>query len=101
MSKQKNVLKCEKKVLISCDETDFNNYMREEFNLPNFEIVAEQELNNNMTWTTTVEPKEMDAKELLKIIRSGNAQWKVANLLDHLCFENKLEAGEYGVEIAW
>lgn len=101
MAKEKNVLKCEKKVMITCEETDFNDFMREEFNIPSYEIVAEEELNNNMTWTSTVESKEMDAKELLKIIRTGNAMWSTGKMLDHLCFEGKLEAGDYGISICW
>jgi hypothetical protein len=101
MAKEKNVLKCEKKVMITCDYNDFNNFMQEEFNIPNYEIIAEEELHNDMTWTATVESNEMDAKELLKIIRTGNAMWSTRKMLDHLCFEGKLEAGDYGIEICW
>lgn len=101
MSKEKNVLKCEKKVMISCDWHEIERFIQEEFNLPNYEIVAEEELSNDMTWTANVEAEEMDAKELVKVLRTGNAQWQTRSLMNQLCYEGKIEAGEYAVRISW
>ena len=102
MSKQKNVLKCEKKVMISVDYNDLDRFIQDEFNLPNFELVADEELNNDTTKTFNVDAEEMNQKELVGILRgTKSTQYQTRQLLCQLCFEGKLEAGEYAVNISW
>lgn len=101
MSKQKNVLNCEKKVMIGCEYDELERFIRDEFNIPNYDFIADEELSNDMTWTANIEPKEMDAKELLDVIRNGNTGFKTSDLMNQLCFEGRLEAGEYAVDICW
>ena len=101
MAKEKNVLDCEKKVMITCEYDELERFIKEEFNLPNYDIIADEELINDIIWTTNVESIEMDAKELINIIRKGNTSYKTRSLMNQLCFEGKIEAGEYAVDICW
>ena len=101
MSKQKNVLKIEKKVMIKCDYHDLNEFIKNELKLPQFEFIADEELNNDSTWTTNVRPEEMDYKEFIAILRGGSTMYQSGALMNQLCFEGKLEAGEYAVDICW
>lgn len=102
MAKQKNILKCEKKVMISVEYHDLEKFIQDELNLPEYDFIADEELNNDTTWTAKVEPIEMNSKELCDIVRGKETtMYKTRNLLDQLCFEGLLEAGEYAVDICW
>lgn len=94
-------LKCEKIVVIEVEYSDLEEFVRKEFNQNGYELIPDEELNNNMTKTYDVEPKEMDQKVLMDFIRHNKGMYLTGKLLDQLCFEGKLDEGKYNVDICW
>jgi len=91
-------LKCIKKVMIEVDDNDLNTFIQNEFNQHGFEMVADLEMNDMTAKTFNVKPKEMDQKKLVDFIRYNKGMYITHDLLDQLCFEGKLDEGEYVVQ---
>ena len=68
-----------------------------------FEIVAHEELSNNMSKSYNVGqydwavPKESDKKE----ISNGKSHYRTGKILEWMCAEKVIEPGEYVVDISW
>ena len=94
-------LKCEKKVMIKCDYYDLDQFIQHHFNQSKYEFVADIEGNNYTSYTYNVEPKKMDEEKLMNFIRYNKGMYLIKDLLNQLCFENKLEKGEYIINVSW
>lgn len=68
-----------------------------------FEIVAYEELGNDSAQTFNVGkydwavPSEGDKQEIL----DGKLHWRTGKILEWMCSEEKIPAGDYVVEISW
>ena len=104
MAKQKNKLECTKKVVISVDEHNLSTFIRNEFNQPSFEFVADWEANNDSEYSINVHKEELDneqIKEVLDFVRHNKGDRITGLLLQQLCVEGKIDEGEYLIQVCW
>ena len=85
--------------LIEAD--DFNAFVESKYG-GSFEIVAIEELNNNMRWSFNVPNKAYMTKEDAEKIRSGNyPMWSTHMVVQCLYDDGYLEEGEYEIDVSW
>ena len=82
---------------------DFDRIVQEVYGC-DFELVADQELHNDMSWTASSINGEPDPYDELKIeaLKSGkNVTWVAYAVLEDLVKNNYLPAGDYVIDICW
>lgn len=65
-----------------------------------FEIVAEEELNNYSAKSFTIEPKDLNQYDSNRL-RLGNYGGMTLAFLNKMCFDGKIASGNYLVEVFW
>ena len=65
-----------------------------------YECVAFQEWDNDSCYTFRVRPEAPDQWSQ-KELDAGKFQWQLAAMLDKLCLDGKIEAGNYLVRVSW
>lgn len=94
----------EKAVVIKASEQEILDIINEHFGTDEDSIVALEEL-GNQDWVVDVRAIEDDPDYFLAISkRTGKPYIKnyyVGEVLNHLCFLGKLEAGEYVIDCTW
>jgi len=70
-----------------------------------FELVADQELNNGTSWTTDVSSRDSlgmgDLRELDKFLDSGEYRGIAYQLMQYMYEKGMLHAGKYIVDVNW
>jgi hypothetical protein len=69
--------------------------MMEDYNIP-----CEEEMSNDSTYSSNVNPEVPSAYEMKDILK-GQLGWKTGMILDWMCAEKVIPAGEYVVDISW
>ena len=83
------------------DSDDFNEFVESKYG-GSFEIVAIEELNNNMRWSFNVPNVAHMTKEDANKIRSGNyPMWSTYMVVQCLYEDGHLEEGEYEINVSW
>jgi|ERR1035437_137067 hypothetical protein len=65
-----------------------------------FECVVEEEWGNDSDHAFTLEKEQPDEYDMVKM-KKGNYQYKVGSILNWMCAEGVLAAGEYLVTVCW
>ena len=70
-----------------------------------FELVADQELSNDMSWTTEVGLKyvlnDSDRKEVEEFVATGKYFYLAHNLFQYMYEKDMITKGEYIVDVSW
>lgn len=101
-------MKFQTKTIHSVDYNDLdeaiNEFLKEKGAIKtDFEIVAHHELMNDMSKEFSVGkynwavPSESDKSEIL----NGKLGWQTNKILEWICSEGKIPAGDYVVDISW
>lgn len=97
------MLKCKKKLVIEVDYRDLERFIAEEYGLDEF--CAIEESPNDSTHQYNVSKEEIDEynqKRIDKIIKhKSSAHWELGVILIDLCNKDKLEEGDYIMEVCW
>ena len=96
-----------KRTYIEVDYSDLNeeilSFLQEKFpelEIQEYEMVAEQEWGNDEEHTADVKPKLPD-QYYMNRMKKGNFSFELFNILDWMCYEGKLEEGDYLISISW
>jgi hypothetical protein len=92
-------LKIEEKSVREVDYHDLDKFISDEFGIQ-YECVPYEEWNNYSSHSIDVKPKPLGDHEKAKISR-GDFRYLTGDLLNELCHQGKLEAGEYLINIFW
>lgn len=94
-----------KKSVIEVDYNDFDRFVNEIYFKPNeYEFVADHEANNYSSYIFRVNGKISEdpwTQEEIKSIRSGKPTRNTGLLLNLLCADGHIEAGEYLINVFW
>ena len=90
-------LECEKATVFKVDYNDLDEFLSEVYGIQ-FEIVAEEELNNYSDKSITVESEQMD--EYWQA-RFKEGRYDTRSLMNQACYDGLLEPGEYVIHIFW
>jgi hypothetical protein len=99
-------LKYEIKSVITVDYDDLDEFLTKRFNLPeDYEVVAMEELGNDMVKSIDVSKKELDKYDqryIDAITKDKEVElYNTGVLLCHLCNLGEIPEGEYLIEISW
>ena len=97
-------LKTKKVEYIEVSYKDLERLIREVYQQPKYEIVADEEWNNDSDYTFSVERKELDqwqAKDIDGLKTNGTAQYGLPSILADLCNNGHIEPGEYLISVCW
>lgn len=100
-------MKTTKKTILEVDynelDKSINEFLKEKGIKGEFEVVADEELNNDSQKSFLVDGKEDEffLKYDLPDIKKGKFSFKTGTILNWMCIEGKIEAGEYIVDICW
>ena len=85
------------------DYSDLNDFISEQYDRE-FEIVADQELMNDVSKTVTVKRAVLNPWELKDLEEwklTGRKNWMLYTLLTDLCNRNLIPEGKYLINISW
>jgi hypothetical protein len=94
-------LKSRKVTATLIDSDDFNEFVESKYG-GSFEVIAIEELNNNMRWSFNVPNVAMLSDEDAKKIRNGDyPMWSTHMVVQCLYDDGHLEEGEYEINVSW
>jgi len=85
------------------DYQDLESLIREVYGKPDYDIVADEEWNNDSDHTFTVEPKldMYQTQDIEQFKATGEAMYRLGTILDDLCANGHIEPGEYLISVCW
>lgn len=96
-------LKFKRETLIVVDYGDLENFIDEVYD-HDFELVADQELSNDVDKKMNIHPEELDEYDqakLDKFVCGQNPSYMLRILMTDMCNRGLIEAGTYLIEISW
>lgn len=88
-----------KKTIIEMDYKELDELISKEFGI-DYECVAYEEWSNGESHEFAVEPNTLDEYNSNNL-KTGKLHYLTSGLLDELCFQGKLEAGDYLISVSW
>jgi hypothetical protein len=101
------MLNCHRKSVFTTEYTDVERFIDKEFGVgfdDTYELPCMEEKGNDvyMDFDVDGELSEYELKEIEEMQQLKKyKQWNTRNILNYLCFQDKLEPGEYVVHISW
>jgi hypothetical protein len=92
-------MKWKEKCFRVVDSEEVNAVIGEHFGI-DYECVAEEQWGNDETHEVEVGPQEMQEYYRNKL-KERKYEFMLHKLMDQMCFEGKLEAGAYLIEVYW
>jgi hypothetical protein len=82
--------------------SELEQYIKEVYG-QEYEIPCGEETSNDMAKTYHVDGKigDYEERQINKWIQTGEGNYILNYLLNHMCKNGKIEAGQYVVEISW
>lgn len=93
-------LKYTEKLIREVDYHDLDNFISEIFNI-DYECVAYEEWGNYQSHPFTVESKPLDEYIARELGCGSIPKYSTGQLLDHACYLEYIEPGEYLIDIFW
>lgn len=93
-----------RKTVIEVDYREVERVIREYYYQPGYDIVADEEWNNDTQHVCEVFPVERDPireRQVDEFIATGDGSFKLGYLLDNLCVAGRIEPGHYLITISW
>lgn len=92
-----------KTTVIKCDYREIENLLKEHYGITHYEIVAAEEVSNGSNLDITVDGKldDYDLKGVAEVLSGKFKHYFTGQMMNKLCADGYLEAGEYIVEIYW
>jgi len=92
------------KTIIEVDYHDVDKAVNEFFKLKGIEgkceCVPDNEWSNDSSHSFNIAP-ELPSKDDEERIRSCHLSWRIGAILDWMCAEGHIDAGEYIIDICW
>lgn len=101
-----NKLKCEETLFKVVQYYDLDDFIKEHYDVPAFEIVSDMEYNNDSCYKMTVEKKALDKygdDKLEKFIHSKGSKemYMLYILMQDMCNRDLIKSGQYLVVVSW
>lgn len=97
-------LKTKRVEYIEVDYKDLQQFIREVYGQPQYDIVADEEWNNDSSYTFTVErgePDQWQAKDVESLRTTGTAEYGLGSILADLANNGHIDLGEYLISVCW
>ena len=85
---------------------DLDNFIKAHYDLPDYEVIADMEYNNDSCYKMTIEKKELskyDQEDLNEFLNSKgrDGNYMIYKLMYDMCNKDLIEPGHYLIDVSW
>lgn len=90
-----------KEIVIKCNYNEIEHLLEQHYGITHYEILAAEECVNGTNLDYDIDGKDYDEDDVAEILAGKFKHWCTSDLMNKLCADGYLEAGNYIVSCSW